>query len=81
MSALKEEHNGINKAGLRDAFKTHLLNLKTLIPELLSIEVETNERHPEKNFDMVLITTFQSFDDLTVYVNHPDHLKIVKFAK
>ena len=50
---------------------------------LRSIEVGLND-NPEESFDIALTTTFDTFDDLRHYANHPAHLAaaaIIKEAK
>lgn len=81
MWTLKEEHNGMQKAEIANELKSRLLDLKNKIDQLKSIEVGINAIHPEKNHDVVLVTTFDSFDDLAAYSIHPDHMKVVDFVK
>ena len=71
MWKLVDEKDGKTKDRLAQEFKEKLLALKTLIPQLIEIEVGLNAIHPDKNSDIVLSTTFNTFDDLTVYANHP----------
>ncbi|MGV8963828.1 MAG: Dabb family protein [Candidatus Saccharimonadaceae bacterium] len=60
--------------------KAKLENLQSLIPELLKIEVFINmPLASTENFDLILITEFENFDDLYLYINHPDHQKVVSF--
>ncbi len=81
MWKLKDEHNGMNKEALATEMKNQLLNLKSHISELVSIEVGINSIHPDKNSDIVLTTEFKNFDDLATYAVHPEHLKVVDFVK
>ncbi len=60
--------------------KKKLENLRTIIPEILKIEVFINL--PEvsvENCDLILITEFNNLEDLRIYSNHPEHQKIVSF--
>ena len=60
--------------------KDKLEELKGLIPELLKIEVVLNDAEASAdNYDLMLITEFASFEDLSVYANHPEHVKIGSF--
>ena len=81
MWSLKEEYNGQTKNTIANELKTRLLDLENKIPQLKSIAVGINEIHFDRNHDVVLITEFNSFDDLAIYANHPDHLKLVEFVK
>ena len=60
--------------------KTKLEGLQDLIPELLKIEVCINSpKANSENYDLILVTEFDSFSDLNKYVNHPEHQKIAQF--
>jgi hypothetical protein len=81
MWSLIEEYNGQPKSTVAKELKTRLLELENKIPQIKSIEVGINEVNFDRNHDVVLITEFDSFDDLSIYANHPDHLKLVEFVK
>ena len=55
-------------------FKTALENLMGVIDELRSIEVGVN-RNPKEAWDVALVATFDSMEDLHAYTIHPEHLK------
>lgn len=60
--------------------KRKLEELQSVIPELQRIEVKINM--PEvsaDNYDLMLITEFDSLEDLKVYANHPAHQEVVSF--
>lgn len=78
MWRLKEENKEANKLEI----KKRLLSLEGKIAELKSISVEFNL--PEANaanYDVVLLTEFNNFQDLDIYANHPLHLEVVSFIK
>lgn len=81
MWKLKEELNGKSKNELASEMKVRLLDLKGKIHELKNIEVGINGINFDKNSDIVLITDFNTYNDLSVYANHPDHLKVGDFVK
>jgi hypothetical protein len=57
-----------------------LLSLKNL-PMVRHIEVGINSLKGDvTNFDIVLITNFNSFEDLHAYQNHPEHKKVSEFV-
>ena len=60
------------KATMRE-FKSALEALKDKIPFLRFIEVGVNE-NPKEDFDMCLVTEFDSMEDLANYAVHPDHV-------
>jgi len=60
--------------------KAKLENLGNLIPELLKIEVFINILDVSAdNYDIVLMAQFKNLQDLDVYVNHPEHVKVASF--
>ncbi len=81
MWKLKDEFDGMNKAQLANEMKMQLLGLNGLVKELKSIEVGLNNIHPDKNYDIVLTTSFENVDALATYAGHPEHMKVVGFAK
>lgn len=50
--------------------------LPAQIPVLLSMEVGLNKIETPRSYDLVLIATFQSEDDLPTYSNHPAHVAV-----
>ena len=80
---LKNDIEPSQKEDLKQDFKRALEALSGKIDCLRSIEVGLND-NPEESFDIALTTTFDTFDDLRHYANHPDHLAaaaIIKEAK
>ena len=60
--------------------KEKLENLKSLIPQIVSIEVGINVPNtPKTDFDIALYSEFESFADLEIYQEHPEHLKVASF--
>ena len=60
--------------------KEKLENLQNLIPELLGIEVFINMPNVSAgNFDLMLIAEFENLQDLDIYVNHPEHVRVASF--
>lgn len=60
--------------------KERLEALSGKIKVIQSLEVGINIL-PINDFDVVLTVTFTNLDDLNIYQNHPDHLKVVAFIK
>ncbi len=56
-----------------------LLSMKGKIEVLLDIQAEINIRPGQSNYDIILITTFASLEDLDKYLVHPKHLEVAKF--
>lgn len=80
MWKFKDEAEGLSK-------KENLLKVKTMLealPEKIDfirhMEVNLNENDNGKNFDAVLISEFDSLDDVKRYRVHPDHVKISEYV-
>lgn len=55
-----------------------LISMDGKIPELKSIEVGIDFLRSERSYDLVLITKFNSRQDLDKYQDHPYHVDVVK---
>lgn len=77
---LKDFAEGKSKSENALIIKEKLLSLKTL-PMVKELEVQLNSPKADKtNHDLVLITAFQTFDDLNAYQVNPDHKKVGEFV-
>jgi len=77
---LKEFSSKEEKVRKINQIKLGLLNLKTIIPELQSIEVGVNE-NPKEQYDIALTTTHYSMDDLQAYAVHPSHQAVAQIIR
>ena len=60
--------------------KRELDNLKVVVPGLLKMEVYINMPDvAADNYDLVLMAEFKNLQDLDVYINHPEHVKVASF--
>lgn len=60
--------------------KRELENLKVVVPGLLKMEVYINMPDvAADNYDLVLMAEFKNLQDLDVYINHPEHVKVASF--
>ncbi|MBT3383828.1 MAG: Dabb family protein [Prolixibacteraceae bacterium] len=66
------------KAKIIIELKSLLEGLKDKIGEVKYIEVGTNHELKTNGFDIVLISHFETHEDLNKYRVHPEHLKVVK---
>lgn len=66
------------KTAVRDELKKLLEGLQEKITELKYLEVGVNHEIESKNYDLVLISHFESLEDLKKYQVHPEHQKVVK---
>lgn len=59
--------------------KEKLEALPELIGELKDLEVGINVKESEAAYDVVLISDFDTENDLQVYAGHPKHQEVVEF--
>ncbi len=59
--------------------KTRLEALPSLIRVIRSMEVGINVVESERAFDVALVSTFDSLEDLETYRVHPDHQDLVRY--
>ena len=77
MWKIKEE----NKKESAMKIKTDLEALKGKISEIVDIEVGIDVDVIENNYDVILVSTFKSEEDLNAYQVHPMHIEVAKFVK
>ncbi len=79
---LKDFAEGKTRSENAGIARDKLLALKEKIDLIKYIEVGVNDpKAPQDNFDVVLITEFESFEDLKAYQRHPEHVKTAEFMK
>ena len=61
--------------------KEKLLSMKGNVEVLKEIEVGIDFSRSERSYDLALVTTFDSKEDLETYRVHPYHQEIVKWLK
>ena len=82
MWKLDEKYTEAEKQKFINEFSEQLLQLNGKIDQLKSILVSSNSSQaPSSNYDLVLDTSFNSIEDLNLYANHPEHIKVVEFSK
>ncbi|NPA36991.1 MAG: Dabb family protein [Chlorobi bacterium] len=70
------EEKQVKEQEIKDA----LLALKDKIEVLKSIEVGINA-NPNEDYNIALTTSFESFDDLKTYAEHPDHQAVIPLIR
>ena len=61
--------------------KDMLFALVDIIPQIKSMDIGFDITHSEMSMDLVLLTEFESVEDMKTYANHPEHLKVSKFVR
>ena len=77
---LADNAEGKSKAENAVIIKSELENLKHLIPQIKKIEVGINYPNaPKTNYDIALYSEFDTFEDIDIYQEHPDHKKVAAY--
>lgn len=79
MWKIKNGEGHMTKAEIMAKIVADLTDLKDRIPEIVDLEVGASLTGGDMHFDMGLIVTFKRMDDVFVYANHPDHVKVSDF--
>ena len=62
------------------SIKDDLENLTKFIPEIKLLKVGIN-MNPNEQFDLSLLSEFESMKDLEIYAKHPDHVAVGKVIR
>lgn len=81
MLRMKDFDNKSQKLENALKLKKALEDLKIHIDVLKYMEVGLNFNEKPNAFDLVLISTFESEEDLEIYRLHPEHKKLMVFLK
>ncbi len=80
MWKFKAEAEGQTKVQNMEQVAESLLALRSIIPELESMEIGQDLGIGREPFDMVLITTFADAEALERYQHHPAHKAVSAFC-
>ena len=64
-----------------DIVRERLTALLPMIPQIRSFEIGKDVLHSEMSYDMALIMTFDTLEDLQSYKMHPEHQKVSAYVK
>jgi hypothetical protein len=81
MFKLKEFSDPSEKQKAAETLKRELLSMKTKIPVIREFEIGINEGENPSSYDVSILSTFISWDDLRIYQVHPAHQAFIAFNK
>lgn len=81
MWKLKDEAEGKTKAENMEWIREHLYALLSLIPEIKKMEIGFDVSRTDMSMDLLLLTEFDSLDDLHTYAVHPEHVKVSTYVR
>lgn len=76
-----DQAEGHTKEENMDIVRDKLKALLPVIPSIRSFEIGKDILHSEMSYDMALIMTFDSMEDLEAYKIHPEHQKVSAYVK
>lgn len=79
MWRLKDFAEGCTKRENAIRIKNELESLKSVIPEIIDIEVGIDILNTNQSYDLVLYSIFNNLYDLDIYQNHVDHRRVAEF--
>lgn len=79
MWKFKDEAEGMKKSEITAKVADMLNALKGKVPVLRDLEVGASVTQGDMHYDMALIVTVDKLEDLPLYANHPEHLKVRDF--
>ena len=80
MWKFKEEAEGKTKEENMQAVKEMLYSLVPRISEIKRMEIGFDVTHSNASMDLMLLTEFDSTENLKVYAVHPDHLAVAEYV-
>ena len=81
MWKFKAEAEGKSKEENMHTVQEKLYALVPIIPEIKRLEIGSDVTHSEASMDLVLLTEFDSVDDLKTYAEHPEHLLVSGYVR
>ena len=81
MWKFKAEAEGKSKEENMHKVQEKLYALVPIIPEIKRLEIGSDVTHSEASMDLVLLTEFDSVDDLKTYAEHPEHLLVSGYVR
>ena len=81
MWKFKESAEGKDKAENIEIVRDSLYALTDIIKEIKKMELGIDVSHTDASMDLVLLTEFESAEDLRAYAVHPEHVKVAGYVK
>ena len=81
MWKFKENGEGKTKAENMAIVTERLYALLPIIPELKKMEIGADISHTDMSMDLMLLTEFDSVEDMHAYAVHPDHKAVSVYVR
>ena len=77
---LKDQAEGGSRGENAVKMKQMLESLKAKISQIWHLEVGINMLKGEQSWDVALTAEFMSFEDMEIYLEHPEHKLVAEFV-
>lgn len=81
MWKFKSEAEGKTREENMEIVKNSLYALLPVISELKRMEIGFDITHSDMSMDLMLLTEFDSVEDMKAYAQHPEHLKVSTYVQ
>ena len=81
MWSFKEEAEGKTATENMLLVEKSLYALLPVIPQIKKMDIRFDITHSESSADLMLMTEFESVEDLKAYVVHPEHQKVSQYVR
>ena len=81
MWKLKENGEGRTKQENMEWIREHLYALIPVIPEIKRMEIGFDITGSDMSMDLMLLTEFDTVEDMKRYAEHPEHLKVSAYVR
>ncbi|HAF30608.1 MAG TPA: stress responsive protein [Bacteroidales bacterium] len=81
MFKFKDVQNDSERIEKAERIKASFGQLQKSIPVVKSYEIAVNSRKTEFSYDVAIISEYTNWDDLKIYLNHPEHQKAIGLCK
>lgn len=81
MWKLKESAEGKTKQENMEIIRQSLYALPPRIQQIRRMEIGLDCSHTEMSMDLMLLTEFDSMEDLHAYAVHPDHVAVSTYVR
>lgn len=72
--------NDIDKLEKANKIKATFSSLRNIINVVESYEIAINSKKTAYSYDLAIISEYNNWEDLEIYLNHPEHLKAIKLC-
>ncbi len=81
MFKFKDVKNEVDKTKKLEKMKSAFSPMKSKIDVVQSYEIGINMKNTDFSYDFVITSEYKSWEDLEIYIHHPEHQKAIEICK